>query len=78
MIDFGFGELRLERIQLDVYVDSARAIRSYEKLGFVHEARLRQIYWHHGQYGDSLIVGLLRDEWAAQEPPKAWEHEPLA
>jgi Acetyltransferases, including N-acetylases of ribosomal proteins len=73
VLDFGFGELRLERIWLDVYADNARAIRSYEKLGFVRETRLRHAVWHRGAYRDALIMGLLRDAWAAQERPKAWE-----
>ena len=34
LVDFGFGELRLERIYLHVFDYNARAIRSYEKAGF--------------------------------------------
>ena len=32
--DFGFGELRLERIELEVYASNARASGPYEKAGF--------------------------------------------
>ena len=35
LVDFGFGQLRLERLWLDVYTWNARAMRSYEKAGFV-------------------------------------------
>lgn len=73
VIDFGFGELRLERIHLNAYADNARAIRSYEKLGFVLEAQLRRAVWHHGGFVDAVVMGLLREEWAAQPRPKAWE-----
>ena len=34
MIDYGFGELGLERIYLAVYADNQRAFHVYEKCGF--------------------------------------------
>lgn len=74
VIDFGFGELRLERIHLSAYADNARAIRSYQKLGFVLEARLRHAAWHHGAFVDAVVMSLLRHEWIGQPRPKAWEH----
>ena len=36
IVDFGFAELRLERIWLNVWTENARAQRAYEKAGFVH------------------------------------------
>ena len=43
LVDFGFGELRLERIYLHVFDYNARAMRSYEKAGFQTDAILRRI-----------------------------------
>jgi RimJ/RimL family protein N-acetyltransferase len=37
LLDFGFGQLRLERMWLEVYDFNRRARRSYEKCGFVLE-----------------------------------------
>ena len=71
--DFGFGELRLERIELQVYAGNARARRSYEKAGFALEGTLRNRHFAEGRYQDVLIMGILRDEWAAQDRPKSWE-----
>jgi RimJ/RimL family protein N-acetyltransferase len=71
--DFGFGQLRLERIELDVYADNARAQRSYEKAGFVLEGTLRHGHFSDGRFTDVLRMSLLRDEWKAQERPKSWE-----
>ena len=71
--DFGFGELRLERIELQVYAANARARRSYEKAGFVLEGTLRRRHFAEGHHEDVLIMGLLRDEWAAQPRRKSWE-----
>jgi RimJ/RimL family protein N-acetyltransferase len=75
--DFGFGQLRLERIELDVYEPNVRAQRSYEKAGFVTEGTLRHAHFSDGQYHDVLRMSLLRDEWAAQPHPRAWD-EPAA
>ena len=44
LIDFGFGELRLERIELRVYDFNARARRSYEKVGFTLEGTERHAH----------------------------------
>jgi RimJ/RimL family protein N-acetyltransferase len=71
--DFGFGHLRLERIELDVYVDNARAQRSYQKAGFQVEGTLRNAHFADGRFTDVLRMSLLRDEWQAQERPKSWE-----
>ena len=71
--DFGFGELRLERIELEVYAGNARARRSYEKAGFVLEGTLRNRHFAAGHHEDVLIMSLLREEWAAQPRRKSWE-----
>jgi len=71
--DFGFGSLRLERIDLHVYEDNARAIRSYEKAGFRHEGRLRHARFAEGRHSDVLLMSLLRDEWQALDRPTGWQ-----
>lgn len=73
LLDFAFGELRLERVWLDVYDFNARAIRSFEKNGFVHEGRQRRARYQRGRYYDVLRMAILRDEWAALERPRGWE-----
>ena len=60
---FAFRDLNLNRLWLRVYEDNARARRSYEKVGFVVEGRLRQDRFHAGSYCDTLVMGLLREEW---------------
>ena len=59
----GFNTLNLNRIWLDVYENNPRAIRCYEKVGFVHEGRKRQAMYKEGQYVDILLMSVLRDEW---------------
>jgi RimJ/RimL family protein N-acetyltransferase len=71
--DFGFGELRLERIGLMVYAGNDRERRSYEKAGFTHEATMRRAHFARGQHHDVHVMGLLRDEWLARARPRGWE-----
>jgi len=63
LVRFGFEDMNLNRIALDVYAFNARAIRSYEKVGFVHEARRRQDIYRYGDYHDVLTMSILRPEW---------------
>ncbi|MCC7361013.1 MAG: GNAT family N-acetyltransferase [Anaerolineales bacterium] len=67
LVAFGFFTLNLHRIFLRVYADNGRAIRAYEKAGFVHEGRLRQDNFSNGAYRDTLLMGALRSEWG--QPP---------
>ena len=63
ILRYGFLEMNLRRIELLVYSYNARAIRSYEKIGFVHEGTRRQALFRDGQYHDIHIMALLRQEW---------------
>jgi len=71
--DFGFGELRLERIGLQVYDGNDRARRSYEKVGFAHEGTMRRAHFARGEHHDVHVMGLLRDEWLALPHPRSWD-----
>lgn len=59
----GFETLNFHRIMLVVYADNPRAIRCYEKAGFVHEGRMREARYADGGYNDVLIMSVLRSEW---------------
>ena len=71
--DFGFGQLRLERIELDVYQPNKRARRSYEKAGFVTEGTMRHAHFSDGKHHDVLRMSLLHGEWEAQARPRPWD-----
>ncbi|MGQ0607193.1 MAG: GNAT family N-acetyltransferase [Chloroflexota bacterium] len=73
--DFGFGELRLERISLIVYSGNERAQRSYRKAGFTHEGTLRRSHFARGEYHDAHVMSLLRDEWSALPHRRSWEYD---
>ncbi|MFN2223586.1 MAG: GNAT family N-acetyltransferase [Candidatus Promineifilaceae bacterium] len=60
---FAFDELNLHRVQLSVFAYNERAIRLYEKLGFVREGTYREHLRRDGQFHDMYLYGLLRREW---------------
>jgi len=65
MLDYGFNCLNRRRILLQVIEYNVRGIKSYERLGFQHEGRLRQHEWQNGAFHDMLYMGILRDEFNA-------------
>ena len=67
LLRIGFSTLNLHRIYLRVYENNPRAVRVYEKTGFVHEGRQRQAEFRDGHYLDLLFMSVLRPEWRAVE-----------
>jgi len=59
---FGFREMNLHRIQLQVFEPNERARRAYERAGFVVEGRLRRAHFMGGRHVDVLVMGLLAEE----------------
>ena len=54
--------MRLNRVSLTTDEANARAIRCYEKCGFVREGLLRQQRLVDGQFRNSVLMGVLREE----------------
>lgn len=67
VIDYGFGDLRLRRIFADTDPENGGSIALLERLGFEREGRLRGEWETHIGIRDSLIYGLLRDEWTMEK-----------
>jgi RimJ/RimL family protein N-acetyltransferase len=63
-ISYGFLELGLHRIEADTEPNNLRSNRVLERLGFQREGLLRERYRVAGEVQDSVILGLLRAEWA--------------
>ncbi len=62
LVQFGFKTLNLNRIFLHVYDSNPRAIRAYEKAGFIFEVRERQAAYRNGKYIDMLLMSILKSE----------------
>jgi len=65
-----FADLAFQRVELETWSGNERAIRSYASCGFQIEGRLRRVELVEGLYYETVIMGLLREEWQAL-PPQA-------
>ena len=65
MVAHAFSRLALHRVALTVFEFNARAIRSYEKCGFVVEGRARQAIFRDGKFWDEIHMSILLEEWEA-------------
>jgi RimJ/RimL family protein N-acetyltransferase len=70
LIRFGFDQLRLERIELDVYDFNDAARRLYERVGFRHEGTRRHALYSDGAFHDVHRMAILRDEWTDRASPE--------
>ena len=66
IVDYGFREMGLHRIQLGVAPFNPAGIRAYEKAGFVEEGRYRESVMHDGRWYDEVLMSILDHEWAAR------------
>lgn len=74
ILRYAFEEVNLKRVTLTVFEYNPRAIRSYEKAGFRHEGRMRQLLNKEGRRWDMLTMGILRAEWMEQNDHKITDH----
>jgi RimJ/RimL family protein N-acetyltransferase len=63
LIEFGFSELNLNRIEADIDPRNTASGRSLEKLGFLKEGFLRQRWIVGEEISDSALYGLLVQDW---------------
>jgi len=63
---YAFLELGVQRVSLGLHEYNPRALRSYEKAGFKLEGRTRKDVLREGKRTDTFWMGILRDEWMAQ------------
>lgn len=62
LLRHAYRDLNLRRIWLTVFADNQRAVRSYEKCGFVTEGRLRKHAYKNGEYKDLFLMAVNIDE----------------
>jgi RimJ/RimL family protein N-acetyltransferase len=63
---YGFMDLNLNRIELEVFADNIGGIAVYERVGFVREGVRREARVRDGEVIDSLMMSMLRPEWDAR------------
>ena len=62
MLDHGFHDLNLNRIYLTVLSSNIRAIKTYERVGFVREGVLREAVFKDGRFEDLIQMSQLRGD----------------
>ncbi|RKR75139.1 RimJ/RimL family protein N-acetyltransferase [Frondihabitans australicus] len=67
LIRYGFEELGLNKIELHVWAYNTRAIRAYEKAGFVREGVRRAAAFHEGVFHDEVFMGIVAADWFAAQ-----------
>ncbi len=63
IIDYGFKELKLHRIELGVLEYNPRAIKVYKRLGFKDEGIKRDFIKFKGNYYNDYHMSILDKEW---------------
>ena len=62
-VDYAFIRLNMEVVHLGVNADNIRAVRAYEKAGFVREGLRRKFVYARGSYHDAVVMSIVRDEY---------------
>ena len=62
LLDYGFNTMGLNRIYSDV-LEGNPALKLYEHLGFKNEGCMRKMYFKDGKYQDSMIIGILKEDY---------------
>ncbi len=62
VLEYAFDSRKLHRVSLRVLDYNTRAIRAYQKCGFVIEGRERQAAFVDGEWVDDLIMGILEPD----------------
>ncbi len=65
LVRYGFEQMNFHRVYLKIFEPNGRAIRCYEKCGFVHEGLERESQFRHGRYMDLVVMSILEQEFKA-------------
>jgi len=63
VLDYSFGKLGLNRIEIRCATDNFKSRAIPERLGFKEEGLIRQAEWIYDHYVDHIVYGMLESEW---------------
>jgi len=66
VMNYGFNELNLNRLWVEIYGNMKENVDLFSKLKFVKEGCLRQRVWRSGKWWDSFIFSKLAHEYYAK------------
>lgn len=73
--EFAFDTLRLHKLSMRVLAFNIRAIRAYERIGFIREGLERESALIGGAWHDDVIVGLLKRDFDALRGGRTIENQ---
>ncbi|MCK4816029.1 GNAT family N-acetyltransferase [bacterium] len=62
ILRYGFNELRHQKCNSECIDINEGSIRLHKKLGFIEEGRRRRTVYMNGDYHDTVLLGLLKEE----------------
>lgn len=65
VLAWAFGPMGLHRVEADVEPPNAPSLRLLERVGFQREGLFRERWWTRGRWADSVMLGLLADDFGA-------------
>jgi len=74
VIKYGFEQLNLNRIWCEVYSNN-KSVDVYRYLGFKDEGVLRQSVFKNGEYLDSYILSMLKEEYMNLMDKDLWDND---
>lgn len=78
ILQLSFQKMNLHRVYLRVFEFHQRAIHLYDKCGFVREGLLREDHYRGGGYCNTLVMGILQQEFWLRQQPASSPNEPHA
>jgi diamine N-acetyltransferase len=61
IIDYIFNSYDVKRIQADTDINNVAAQKVLEKAGFVKEGIMKNYRYHHGNYNDSVLYAIIKN-----------------
>lgn len=63
VLQYGFENMQLNRVEAFVAPDNIPSMKIVQKFNFTREGQLRKHYLKDGELEDSVVFGLLKEEW---------------
>ena len=67
LLNYGFAELNLHRLWVEIFEGAKENIQLFEKMNFSKEGKLREKLWRNGKWQDSFIYSKLVTEHIEKE-----------
>lgn len=65
VLDLAFGHYGLHRVEARMDARNDASSRLARRVGMVREAHLRKDWWNKGEWTDTLVYGILAEDWRA-------------